>query len=134
MEAALRSGAPSIAALLRDVRFAATRRVETIARRLLREFVWREREFLARQVLLDTAFGFVDDCRVAGDYLEFGSGRGGSLIDAFDAIRRRSRLRSMRLYVFDSFEGLPEPLRLDSGRGIGGGNSRVVSTCTWPSW
>lgn len=42
-----------------------------------------------------------------GDYLEFGSYRGDSLIAAI-RIARRAMLRPMRFFAFDSFEGLPE--------------------------
>jgi len=58
--------------------------------------------------------GFVDDCRIEGCYLEFGSAGGGSLTDAFYAARRYRRLKAMLFFVFDSFEGLPEPTGLDA--------------------
>lgn len=76
---------------------------------------WR-REHYSRLLLFDTVMGFVDDCRVEGCYLEFGGFEGGSLVDAFDAARRYRRLNSMRFFVFDSFEGLPQPAGIDAGR------------------
>lgn len=72
------------------------------------------REYLSRLLLFDIVMGFVDDCQVEGCYLEFGSAGGGSLIDAFYAARRYRRLNEMLFFVFDSFEGLPEPTGLDA--------------------
>ena len=53
--------------------------------------------------------GFID-----GDYLEFGVYRGYTL---WHATRVASHLRfaNMRFFGFDSFEGLPEPVGVDSG-------------------
>jgi O-methyltransferase len=72
------------------------------------------REYLSRIVLLDIVMGFIDDCKVEGCYLEFGCAGGGSLVDAFNAAGRHRRLNSMPFFVFDSFEGLPEPTGLDA--------------------
>jgi hypothetical protein len=72
------------------------------------------REYFSRLRLLDTVMGFIDDCRIEGCYLEFGSAGGGSLTDAFYAASRYRRLSGMLFFVFDSFEGLPEPAGLDA--------------------
>jgi hypothetical protein len=80
-------------------------------------FQWimrQRREYFSRRLLFDVVMGFVDDCRVEGCYLEFGAFAGGSLIDAFHAARHYGRLKSMQFFVFDSFQGLPEPLGLDA--------------------
>lgn len=79
-------------------------------------FEWRRRhrEFLSRQLLFDTVAGFVDDCGIEGDYLEFGCAGGSSLIDMFDSMRPYPRHRATRFFVFDSFEGLPEPTGQDA--------------------
>jgi O-methyltransferase len=74
------------------------------------------REYLQRQLLFDTIAGFVDDCRIEGDYLEFGSAGGSSLIDIFDSMRPYGRLAAIRFYIFDSFEGLPEPTGQDADK------------------
>lgn len=71
-------------------------------------------EYLSRLLLFDIVMGFADDCQVEGCYLEFGCAGGGSLIDAFHASRRHRRLNAMQFFVFDSFEGLPEPTGLDA--------------------
>jgi O-methyltransferase len=83
----------------------------------LRQWFRADREWLSRQILFDTVTGFVQDCRIEGDYLEFGCGRGGSLIDMYDAARRH-HLDLMRFYTFDSFQGLPESAGLDAGESL----------------
>jgi O-methyltransferase len=75
-------------------------------------------EYLSRLVLLDIVMGFIDDCKIEGCYLEFGCAGGGSLVDAFNAANRYRRLNSMPFFVFDSFEGLPEPAGLDAGESL----------------
>ena len=75
---------------------------------------WR-REHFSCLLLFDIVMGFVDDCRVEGCYLEFGGFAGYSLIVAFHAASRYRRLNSMLFFVFDSFEGLPQPVGLDAG-------------------
>jgi len=60
--------------------------------------------------------GFVNASHVEGCYLEFGGGSGSSLIEAFHAARPYRRLKPMRFFVFDSFQGLPEPVGLDAGK------------------
>ena len=79
-------------------------------------FLWlrEHREYLSRQWLFDTVAGFVDDCRVCGEYLEFGCSSGSSLIDMFKSIKYYPRLENMRSFIFDSFEGLPTPVGIDA--------------------
>lgn len=72
-------------------------------------------EYASRHALFEMAMGFVADCGVEGDYLEFGGASGGSLISAFLAASSFPQLRSMHFFVFDSFEGLPEPKGIDAG-------------------
>src|SRR5580704_6172027 len=81
----------------------------------LREWYRRDREYLSRQWLFETVLGFIEDCRVEGHYMEFGCSEGGSLIDIFETTRHHPRLSSMQFFIFDSFEGLPEPTGLDDG-------------------
>jgi O-methyltransferase len=83
------------------------------ARSLCREMLRRDREYLSRQFLFETVAGFIADCRIEGDYLEFGCADGTSLVDMFDAVKQYHQLRPMHFYIFDSFEGLPEPSGLD---------------------
>jgi len=69
---------------------------------------WQPREELAHQ--LQKAFERVRaeaDGEPPGDYLEFGVYQGNSLICAHSALRAAG-LDSVRLFGFDSFEGLPE--------------------------
>lgn len=82
------------------------------------ELIRDGREFLSRQLFLDMVMGFISDCRIEGSYLEFGSGHGGSLVSAFSAASRSPFLKKMQFYIFDSFEGLPEPM------GFGGDDLR----------
>src|ERR1017187_9245093 len=79
-------------------------------------FLWlrRHREYLSRQWLFDTVAGFIDDCRISGEYLEFGCSSGSSLIDMFQSIKRYPRLDNMRFLIFDSFQGLPTPVGTDA--------------------
>jgi len=73
------------------------------------------REYFSRLLLFDIVMGFVKDCAVEGHYLEFGCADGGSLADAYRAARRKG-LAGMKFFVFDSFEGLPEPTGVDADR------------------
>lgn len=60
-----------------------------------------------KRAFIKKAFAALQFNGIAGDYLEFGTGRGLSFIAADRANRRSSRpLR--KLWGFDSFEGLPE--------------------------
>ena len=67
-----------------------------------------------REEILTTCLGFADFNRVTGDYLEFGVWKGGSLIAAYHLAKKHERLRSMRFYGFDSFEGLPAKKGVDA--------------------
>src|SRR5260221_10586681 len=73
------------------------------------------REYFSRLLLFDIVMGFVKDCAIEGVYLEFGCADGGSLADAFRAARRKG-LDGMKFFVFDSFEGLPEPTGMDADK------------------
>ncbi len=57
--------------------------------------------------MLYKAFLFALINKVPGDYLEFGVYRGDSFLMAH-RMKRRFRLEQMKLWGFDSFEGLPE--------------------------
>ena len=59
-----------------------------------------------RQESFMHAFEHIARENIDGDYLEFGCYRGASLIMA-GKIASRLKLRSMRFFAFDSFEGLP---------------------------
>jgi hypothetical protein len=84
----------------------ALRPVSTHLSKSLFESLSRHHEYLSRQLLFDTVVGFVDDCRIEGDYLEFGCAQGSSLIDMFDSMRPYPRQQATRFFIFDSFEGL----------------------------
>lgn len=59
-----------------------------------------------RERYFDRAFRRVYDSQTPGDYLEFGVYWGNSLILAARSAEKHG-LKSMRLFAFDSFEGLP---------------------------
>ncbi len=63
-----------------------------------------------REKFLRTAITFSLASGINGDYLEFGSFQGHSLIRTYHFMRNASQevFNSMRFYVFDSFQGLPE--------------------------
>ena len=50
---------------------------------------------------------------VPGDYFEFGTRTGRSLVYAYTSAKKVGCLDGMRFHVFDSFEGFPEPQGLD---------------------
>jgi O-methyltransferase len=62
---------------------------------------------LSEKGILSHAFEFSHINGVAGDYFEFGLWRGKTFCHAH-RMKRRYRLNSMRLWGFDSFQGLPE--------------------------
>jgi hypothetical protein len=72
---------------------------------------------IGREQAMNLAFEFCAKSDMDGVYLEFGCAEGASLIRAYraytfwlDYSRRSSRrLRTRKMFVFDSFEGLPEP-------------------------
>ena len=84
---------------------------------------WHHRFESAR--MLETAFGFVRNNEVPGDYLEFGVYQGRTFSEAWHAARRHA-LGTMRFHAFDSFAGLPEPERGDRGAGFHGGQFRCA--------
>lgn len=61
-----------------------------------------------------TACGYVANNRIEGDYAEFGVFSGRGIIEAFYSSRQFG-LGGMRLWAFDSFEGLPGVQGRDSG-------------------
>lgn len=60
-----------------------------------------------RMPVFEAAFAEVRQAAKIGDYLEFGVGRGTSLITANKISRRMDDFAAMRFHAFDSFEGLP---------------------------
>jgi O-methyltransferase len=61
----------------------------------------------AKRGMISQAFAFAGVNGVAGDYFEFGLARGETFLIAH-RMRRRYSLDQMKLFGFDSFEGLPE--------------------------
>lgn len=64
--------------------------------------------------MIETAFGFIHNNGIKGDYLEFGVFRGRTFAEAWNAARRYGR-QKMHFYAFDSFTGLPELSDKDNG-------------------
>ena len=69
-----------------------------------------------REDVLRIAMEFAAWHELPGDYLEFGVAQGGTTTRAFH-FARRVGLDGMRLFVFDSFEGLPEVAGVDADEG-----------------
>ncbi len=67
--------------------------------------------FLQKTAGFDAALREIDECRVPGDIVECGVGRGLSLYVIGSFMARRAGDR--RLYAFDSFEGFPAPGAFD---------------------
>jgi O-methyltransferase len=61
----------------------------------------------AKRGMISQAVAFAGANSVAGDYFEFGLARGEAFLIAH-RMRRRYHLDQMKLFGFDSFEGLPE--------------------------
>lgn len=57
--------------------------------------------------MINMAFGYCANNKIAGDFAEFGVFRGHTTIEAWKASQRHS-LHAMEFWLFDSFEGLPE--------------------------
>jgi len=64
--------------------------------------------------MLETAFGFLANEGITGDYAEFGVFQGATFSAAFHAARRWGN-RAMRFHAFDSFAGLPDLEARDAG-------------------
>src|SRR5436190_2862494 len=64
--------------------------------------------------MINMAFGYCANNKIAGDYAEFGVFRGHTTIEAWKAAARHG-LNVMQFCLFDSFEGLPEVAGEDSG-------------------
>lgn len=74
--------------------------------------LWSLLAYSERERVLKQIMDFVSNCRVEGDYLEFGVFRGGTFAPAYHFATRRG-LGAMRFYAFDSFEGIPEMSGID---------------------
>ena len=79
--------------------------------RLLRDPSIRS-DRLGREHMADLAVRFAKNNHVGGSYLEFGVWRGSTFSQFYHALRRH-RL-PLRMYAFDSFEGLPAPRELET--------------------
>jgi len=64
--------------------------------------------------MISLAFGLINNNKVYGDYAEFGVFKGHTFIEAHNAARRL-QLKDMKLWAYDSFEGLPEIKNEDVG-------------------
>ncbi len=62
----------------------------------------------SQKEIIETTMAFVNGNQITGDYLEFGLYQGKTFFQAVKAANY-FKLRSMRFWGFDSFEGLPEP-------------------------
>lgn len=70
-----------------------------------------EAEFLARREFFQKSFHMLDYNGISGDYVEFGSGGGATLITA---LRLSTNSQSNRTFwTFDSFKGLPHSVSAD---------------------
>jgi hypothetical protein len=67
---------------------------------------------LTRYRMLKLAFVYTRDEKVDGDYFEFGTQRGRSLVYAY--AHAQALGQSTRFHVFDSFEGFPKPRGADA--------------------
>jgi len=57
--------------------------------------------------MINMAFGYCSNNKISGDYAEFGVYRGDTTIEAWKAAHRHG-LNDMKIWLFDSFNGLPE--------------------------
>jgi hypothetical protein len=64
--------------------------------------------------MINMAFAYCANNKIAGDYAEFGVFRGHTTIEAWKASRRHG-LSDMHFWLFDSFQGLPEVAGEDAG-------------------
>jgi O-methyltransferase len=60
-----------------------------------------------KETMLHTCLEYVDSAAVKGDYVEFGTWQGRSIIAAYHLSRLFPSLSEMSFYGFDSFEGIP---------------------------
>jgi len=77
-----------------------------VRRRLVRQLKTEELFTHETARMMTSAFGYVGNQKVVGDYAEFGVFKGRAFIEAWDAARRYGS--DAHLYAFDSFQGLPE--------------------------
>jgi len=66
-----------------------------------------------RETMLKNAASFIAVNKVEGDYLEFGVWKGSSFTQFYNFAKKHKKLKNMRFYAFDSFEGLPESKESD---------------------
>ena len=64
--------------------------------------------------MINMAFGYCANNKMAGNYAEFGVFKGKTTIEAWKAAHRHG-LSDMKFWLFDSFEGLPEVKGVDAG-------------------
>ena len=69
-----------------------------------------------RKEILRRIMNFVAECKVEGDYLEFGVYKGSTFVEAVKMAKAK-RLTSMKFFAFDSFQGLPTPEGVDKNFG-----------------
>ena len=69
-------------------------------------------EYSPMENMLRNAMHFASRSKMNGDYLEFGVEAGNSFISAYH-LAKKAGLSSMRLYAFDSFQGLPRTRGID---------------------
>lgn len=60
-----------------------------------------------RNEFLRKVMNYVSASELEGDYLEFGVFRGGTFISAINTAKRK-KLKKMKFYAFDSFQGFPK--------------------------
>jgi len=70
-----------------------------------------------RRGALERSFARVRDENLQGDYFEFGIYRGSTFARAERLARRHFQRSSMRLFGFDSFQGLPSPTGSEGATG-----------------
>jgi hypothetical protein len=70
-----------------------------------------------RRGALDRSFRRIRKERLGGDYFEFGVYRGSTFAHADRLTRRHLPCSSMRLFGFDSFQGLPSPTGMEGATG-----------------
>lgn len=63
-------------------------------------------KFYPHEDLIRNTLNFVANCKIEGDYLEFGVYRGNHFIATYK-LAEKCGLDQMRFFAFDSFEGLP---------------------------
>lgn len=86
------------------------KRLFAIAPKIIQEFYFQSKVLVPKEELTQKyskALAFLKKSGSLGDYLEFGVFRGDSLICMHQVLKKHN-VKNMRLFGFDSFEGLPE--------------------------